>query len=185
MLDQKEKVFVHLAEGFEEVEAVTVADLLRRAGVDVMFISVTGERLVKGAHGIEVKADLLYEEADYQSCEMLVLPGGMPGTLHLQGHGGLAEKLSEFAAQGKWLAAICAAPMVLGELGLLSGKRATIYPGMEEHLKGAEPRGEAVVLDGRIVTSKGPGTAMEFGLKLIEVLKGSEAAATVRAGLLL
>lgn len=84
MSDQKKTVWIHLAEGFEEVEAVTAADLLRRAGVDVMFVSVTGERLVKGAHGIEVKADLLYEEADYQSCEMLVLPGGMPGTLHLQ-----------------------------------------------------------------------------------------------------
>ncbi len=179
-----ERVLIHLAEGFEEVEAVTVTDLLRRAGVDVMMVSVTGKRLVKGAHGIGVEADLLYEEADYESAAMLVLPGGMPGTLHLQEHEGLAGKLSEFAGQGKWVAAICAAPMVLGELGLLAGKRATIYPGMEEHLKGAEHCEDAVVSDGNLITSKGPGTAMEFGLRLIEKLRSREASEAVRRGLL-
>lgn len=167
------KVYVHLAEGFEEIEAVTIVDVLRRAGVDAETVSVTGAHLVKGAHGVPVKADRLFEEADYDNCEMIVLPGGMPGTTNLGTHKGLAEKLEKFAKENRWLAAICAAPMVFGNLGLLKGKKAVIYPGMEEHLKGAQVGGKPVEIDGKIITSKAPGTAMIFALALVEVLKGA------------
>lgn len=163
-------VYVHLAEGFEEVEALTVVDVLRRASINVKTVSIGADKLVTGAHGICVKADLFFEEANYETCKMIVLPGGMPGTLHLQKHKGLNEAILRFYKKGKWIAAICAAPMILGELDLLNGKLATIYPGMEEHLKGARIMDRRVVHDKNIVTSKGPGTAMEFALKLVELL---------------
>ena len=121
-------IYVHLATGFEEIEALTVTDILRRAGADVNTVSVTGEKTVEGAHGISVMADILFEEADYKNCEMLVLPGGMPGTLNLGKHQGLCRELGAAEEGGKWVCAICAAPMVLGNLGILEGKRATIYP---------------------------------------------------------
>ena len=174
-------IYVHLATGFEEIEALTVTDILRRAGADVKTVSVAGEKTVEGAHGIGVMADILFEEADYKHCEMLVLPGGMPGTVNLGKHQGLCRKLTEAAEAGKWVCAICAAPMVLGNLGIVDGKRATIYPGMEGHLIGADPVSAAVVRDGNIVTSMGPGTAMEFGFALAEFLFGEEKADELRA----
>lgn len=174
-------IYVHLATGFEEIEALSVTDVLRRAGADVKTVSVTGEKTVEGAHGISVMADILFEEADYKNCEMMVLPGGMPGTLNLGRHQGLCRELSNAAETGKWVCAICAAPMILGSLGILEGKRATIYPGMEGHLIGAEPISAAVVRDGNIITSMGPGTAMEFGFALTEFLFGEEKADMLRA----
>ena len=184
-------ILVHLAEGFEEVEAVTVLDILRRAGLDARFVSLAGEengKRVRGAHGITLEADFLFAEADYQDCEMIVLPGGMPGTLNLAKHKGLAEQVRIFAEsgdKGKYLAAICAAPMIPGELGLLKGKMATIYPGMEEHLKEALLMKNRVVVDGNIITSKGPGTAMEFAVELAAILKGKETAEKLMEDLLM
>ena len=178
-------VYVHLAYGFEELEALSVVDLLRRVEVPVQLVSVTGVKLVKGAHGIGVEADILFEEADYESCEMIVLPGGLPGTFGLRDHEGLTGKIREFAAAGKKLSAICAAPLVLGGLGILEGKKATIYPGMEEHLTGAEPAGKRVVKDGNIITSQGPGTAMEFALAIVEELCGSQVSEDLRKDLIL
>lgn len=170
------KVYVFLAEGFEEMEAVTPVDLLRRVGVDAKFVSVTGEKAVTGAHGITYQADLLFEEIE-NDADMLVLPGGMPGTLNLQAHRGLAELLlAQYEAQ-KWVCAICAAPMVLGGLGITMGRHATIYPGMEEYLVGAEPSKEEVVVDGNVVTSRAPGTAIPFTLKLAELLTDEKTAA--------
>ena len=174
-------IYVHLATGFEEIEALTTVDILRRAGADVKTVSITGEKTVEGAHGIGIMADILFEEADYKHCEMLVLPGGMPGTVNLGKHQGLCRELTEAAEAGKWVCAICAAPMVLGNLGIVEGKRATIYPGMEGHLIGATPVSAAVVRDGNIVTSMGPGTAMEFGFALAEFLFGEEKADELRA----
>lgn len=173
-------IYVHLADGFEEIEAVTIVDVLRRAGLDVKIVAVGKETTVRGAHGICMTADMLLEQAEYAQAEMLILPGGMPGTLNLMESERLCQALTEAFAQGRWVAAICAAPMVLGHLSLTEGKRATIYPGMEEHLTGAAVCSDAVVRDGNLVTSKGPGTAMEFSLKLVELLSGSQMAENLK-----
>jgi len=168
-------VYVHLATGFEEVEALTTIDFLRRAEIEVKSVSITGERQVMGTHGIPVTADILFEEADYDNCRMIVLPGGLPGADYLGEHEGLTAKIREFAAAGKYIAAICAAPQVFGAEGVLDGKKATIYPGMEKCLKSGIPVDEPVVCDGNIITSMGPATAGAFALKLIETLEGKEA----------
>lgn len=170
------KAYVFLAEGFEEIEAVTPVDLLRRAGVDAHFVSVTGKKAVTGAHGITYQADLLFEEIT--AADLLVLPGGMPGTTNLLSHQGLLQLLRAQNQAKKQIAAICAAPMILGALGLLCGKRATIYPGMESHLIDAIPCTDAVVTDGNITTSRAPGTAIPFSLRLAELLTGDSAALT-------
>ena len=177
-------VYVHLATGFEEVEALTVIDLLRRAEVEVKSVSITGDKRVMGTHGIPVEADILFEEADYDACEMIVLPGGLPGADYLGEHEGLVKQIRSFAENDKYLAAICAAPQVFGAQGVVEGKKATIYPSMESCLVGAEPQDEIVVADGKGITSMGPATAMPFALKLIEVLKGKETSDSVANGLL-
>ena len=177
-------VYVHLAEGFEEVEAMTIVDLLRRAEIETETVSITGALPVKGAHGIKLVADILFEDAVYGVCDMIVLPGGLPGATNLDAHEGLREKIYSFNNQGKKLAAICAAPLVLGHAGLLDGKKATCYPGFEKELTGAELCIDAVVIDESIITSRGPGTAMAFTLAIIEELKSKEAADEVAAGLL-
>lgn len=188
-------VYVHLAEGFEEVEALTCVDVLRRADIHVQTVSVTGAKVVTGTHGIPVTADLLYEETDYPSCEMIVLPGGLPGADNLQAHEGLIKHIMCFAKSAqsvdagggsdvKKLAAICAAPQVFGACGILEGKKATIYPGMESHLKEGKATGENVTVDGDIITGMGPAIAMEFALTLVKELKGQDAADEVAKGLL-
>jgi len=177
-------VYVHLAEGFEEVEAMTIVDLLRRAGIETETVSITGHLPVTGAHGVKVVADILFEDAVYADCELIVLPGGMPGASNLDAHEGLREKIYSFCNQGKLLAAICAAPLVLGHAGVLEGKKATCYPSFEKELTGAEPQEDAVVSDGGVITSRGPATAMAFALALIEELKGKDAADEIAAGLL-
>ncbi len=175
-------VYVYLATGFEEIEALTCIDILRRGDVDAKGVSIGGGLCVGGARGITVIADLLFEEADKDACDMIVLPGGLPGAQYLQDHEGLAEMIKEFAAAGKWVCAICAAPMALGHHGVLEGKKATIYPGMEDRLTGAEPVSELAVRDGNIITGMAPGAAMEFALTLLEALKGKEVADEVREG---
>ncbi|MEL7656843.1 MAG: DJ-1 family glyoxalase III [Bacillota bacterium] len=177
-------VYVHLADGFEEIEALTIVDVLRRANIAVKAVSITGERTVRGAHDIIVIADLLFEEADYEKCEMIVLPGGMPGTANLGNHQGLAKQLAAFSKEGKWLAAICAAPSVLGKLSLLKGKRATSYPGYKDQMTGADYTEERVVRDGKVITSRGPGTAIEFSLKLVELLKDEQTSETLRKSMI-
>lgn len=162
-------VYAMLANGFEEVEALAVVDVLKRAGIHVKMVSVTGDSLVTGAHDICIQADILFESADFAECDMIFLPGGMPGTKNLAAHQGLTEQLVKFASDDKkWLAAICAAPSVLGELGLLEGKKAISYPGFEQMLKGAAITDEKVVRDGHIFTSKGMGTAIALGLAIVE-----------------
>ncbi|NLY71119.1 MAG: DJ-1/PfpI family protein [Clostridiales bacterium] len=179
------KVYVHLANGFEEIEATTVIDVLRRAEIDVETVSITGDLLVTGAHGVGVKADKLIDDVNYDSGDMIVLPGGMPGTTNLGNCSKLIEQVKKYNDQKKWVGAICAAPMILGENGLLEGKTAVIYPGMEEHLKGAELGNNKVEVDGNIITSKGPGTAMDFALKLVEVLKDKDAVNKLKEEMLL
>jgi 4-methyl-5(b-hydroxyethyl)-thiazole monophosphate biosynthesis len=127
---------------------------------------------------------LLFQEADYEMCEMIVLPGGMPGTTNLKKHEGLARQLEIFAESHKWLAAICAAPSILGALSLVSGKRVTSYPGFEKYMKGAAYSEERVVRDGKLITSRGPGTAIEFSLELVKVLKNEQTAAAIRKAMI-
>lgn len=170
-------VYVHLATGFEEVEALIPVDVLRRAGIEVKTVSVTGDRMVTGSHGIPVMADLLFEEVNYELGEMLLLPGGMPGTKHLMAHSGLANQILAYANSHKWVGAICAAPMVLANLGLLEGRTAVIFPGMEDQLKDSKLGTHRVEVDGKLITSKGVGTAMEFALTLVALLKGETLAA--------
>lgn len=170
------KVYIFLADGHEEIEALTVVDLLRRAGIDIETISITGNRQVTGSHGITTTADKLFEEIDCDAADMLVLPGGMPGTKNLEAHEGLMENVAAFAASDRYIAAICAAPTVFGHKNLLSGKRACCYPGMEEGLLGAEVSFDKVTVDGKIITSRGMGTAIDFALTIIEKLDSKEKA---------
>ncbi len=163
-------IFVHFADGFEEIEALTPVDVLRRAGYNVKMLSVTGKQMVSSNHDVAVKTDLLFEDADYEQADVLVMPGGMPGAATLNAHEGLRIKITEFNNAGKILAAICAGPMVLGELGILDGKTVTCYPGFEEHMKGAKVTKNLVEEDGNVVTGKGPGAAMKFALTLVEKL---------------
>lgn len=173
-------VYVYLADGFEEIEALAVVDVLRRADITTKTVSVTGMKNVRGAHDIVVAADLLFQEADPASCEMIVLPGGMPGTANLAKHEGLVKQIGAFAQNDKWIAAICAAPSILGKMSLLKGKRATSFPGYENDMIGAVYTEERVVQDGNFITSRGAGTAVEFALKLVELLKDEHTAATLR-----
>jgi 4-methyl-5(b-hydroxyethyl)-thiazole monophosphate biosynthesis len=171
------KVYIFLADGYEEIEGLTVVDLLRRANIDITMVSITGSLSVTGSHRITTLAEVLFEEVDYSDADMLVLPGGMPGTKNLLEHQGLDQLLKEFHAKGKQLAAICAAPRVFGTKGLLKGKQATCYPGNEEALLGAQLVNAAVVTDGNITTSKGMGTAIDFSLSIIRTFQGEEESA--------
>ncbi len=175
------KAYIFLAEGFEEMEATAPLDLLRRAGVDAQWVSITGHLLVKGSHGGMVQADLLFDQADLSSADALILPGGMPGTTHLMEHSGLKEALSIFYEKGKWVCAICAAPMIFGAMGIVQGRQAVIYPGMESHLKGASVPAQEVVVDGNVITSKAPGTAVAFALAIVEALAGAQIAEQIKA----
>ena len=169
-------VYVFFADGFEEIEALTAVDVLRRAGRNVQIVSVTPDEIVVGAHNVSVLCDINFDNCDFFDVDMLVLPGGLPGATNLAEHEGLNRLLADCAAKGKFIAAICAAPMVLGKQGLLKGKKATCYPGFEQHLEGAECTGEMVVRDGNIITGKGPGASTEFALALVEALDGKNKA---------
>ncbi len=164
-------IYVHLAEGFEEIEAITIIDVLRRAALNVQTVSVTGEHEVTGAHGVPVKADLLFEKASYDESQMIILPGGMPGSKNLMEHTGLSKQLQQFNREGKMIGAICAAPMVLGNLGLLNGKKAVCYPGFENQLIGASLSTQPSVVDGTIITGRGVGAALDFALNIVKELK--------------
>ncbi len=170
------KVCVFLADGFEEIEGLTVVDLLRRAGVCVTTVSITDSLTVHGAHEIDVQADKLFDEVTYDEYDMAVLPGGMPGTRHLGAHKGVKKVLEQFYGEKKYVAAICAAPSVLGKYGMLNGRKATSYPGFEAELVGAERVFDAVAVDDFVITSRGMGTAIDFSLTLIEKLVSKEKA---------
>lgn len=179
------KVALFLANGFEEIEALGTLDILRRAQIPVETIAVIHDKTVTGAHNIPVVADTTFDKADLSTLDVLVLPGGMPGAKHLNEHEGLKNLLLEFNAKGKQIAAICAAPMVLGGLRLLEGKRATCYPGFEPELIGAKVTGENVVVDGNITTGKGPGLVFDFALRLVEQIAGMPTRQEVQQGMLL
>ena len=168
-------IYVCLAEGFEETEAITPIDLLRRAGAQVTVVGVTG-KTVTGSHGIPVVADKEIGEIDGSDVELVVLPGGMPGTLNLENSEGVQRLIDTAARQGALLGAICAAPSILGHKGLLNGKTAVCFPGFAKDLTGAVPGTEETVRDGNIITSRGAGSAVSFGLKLVEALYGEKQA---------
>lgn len=168
-------VTVFLAEGFEEIEAITPIDVLRRAGVELRICSITDSLTVRGAHGMSFVCDTTLSRLEGAEA-VILLPGGMPGTLHLKQCSRLRFRLLEHAKNGGFLAAICAAPTVLGDLGLLKNRRATCYPGMESFLSAGEFCRDAVVVDGPVITSRGAGTAFDFALALVTLLKGQELA---------
>ena len=170
------KIYVFLANGFEEIEGLTVVDLLRRASLEVVTVSITGRKEVTGAHRITVLADEVFENADFDDAAMLVLPGGMPGTLHLGEHVQLHAVLEKKMKENCPISAICAAPSILGDMGILKGKRAVCYPGFEDRLQGAVVTENPVEVDGNITTSRGMGTAIPFALAMIARLKGEEEA---------
>jgi 4-methyl-5(b-hydroxyethyl)-thiazole monophosphate biosynthesis len=178
-------VFLFLAEGFEETEAVTTIDILRRGNVDVTTVSVTGKHAVAGAHGIPVVADQLFDATDFSKGAMLVLPGGMPGAKHLNEHEGLRKLILQYDKEGKGIAAICAAPIIPGGLNLLQNKRATVYPGYEESLAGAIVTSASTVKDGNIITAKGPGSVFDFGLAIVTELAGQEKANEIAVAMLI
>ena len=177
------KVYAFLAEGLEEVECLGAMDILVRAGVEVTLVSVTGSRQVTGAHGFTITADKLFEEADPAEADVLFLPGGMPGTKNLAAFEPLMEAVRQAAADGRRVAAICAAPSVLGDLGVLEGKKATCYPGYESRLKGAVPVKDGVVTDGNMTTARGLGYALDLGLELAGILTDRETAAQIKAAI--
>lgn len=176
-------VYVLLAPGFEEAEALVPVDLLRRANVETATVSLTGEP-VPGSHGVTVLADVILDDVDLSKADMLVLPGGGPGYKNLGKEPKVEQLVRNAAEKGLWLAAICAAPTLLGRWGLLEGKNAVCYPGMEEGLTGAQPRmDQGFVVDGKIITGRAAGSAFDFGLALVEALAGAAEADKVRHGI--
>jgi len=180
------KCYIMLAEGFEEIEAVCVYDILKRASIDTFFVSVYGEKAVKSSRGMKIMPDMsLSEISSVESDDVVVLPGGMPGTLNLKRSDELAKILAHHYDENGVIAAICAAPSILGEMELLKGKRATCYPGFEESLKGAEFVEKAVVHDGNIITSRGAGTAIQFALEIVSLVKSRQEAEKISSAILL
>ena len=169
-----------LAEGFEEIEALCPLDLLRRAGVDIKTVAVGNQKNVMGAHGISVLADMTEKEYTDEHPDMVILPGGMPGTLNLDACDTVHKALDFAVRDNAYIAAICAAPSILGGKGILEGKEAICYPGFEDKLVGATLSQKRVVVDGKIITAAGMGVALEFGLALVSLLCGKEKADGLR-----
>lgn len=166
-----DKVYIFLAEGFEEIETITPIDILRRAEIECITVSTSNNIEVTGGHGITIKADELFNENSYKEARAIILPGGGKGVENLKAHEGLKKVIHYFNNNKRLIAAICAAPTILGELKILEGKRAVCYPGLEDKLIGAKVEHHMYCYDGHILTSRGAGTAMPFALKLVEILK--------------
>ena len=177
-------VYMFLANGFEEIEALCPLDLLRRAGVEVTTVGLNGAETVMGAHGICVHADLPDTMFRDSRPEMIILPGGMPGSKNLDDSRVVDAALRAASSNGAYLAAICAAPMVLGHRGYLKNKTAICYPGFEGELEGATISDQRVVRDGNVITAAGMGVALEFGLELVSVLRGADTAEQLRRAVL-
>lgn len=173
------KVYAFVSDGMEEVECLAVCDVLIRAGVEVKLVSIMGRKEVTGSHGFWITADLLFEEIT-DDADVLFLPGGLPGTDHLRAHAGLGEMLKAHASSGKRLAAICAAPSVLGELGLVKDHRVTCFPGFEDKMEGAVCTGLGVVTDRLISTGRGMGYSMDLGLELVRLLVNEKTAGELK-----
>jgi 4-methyl-5(b-hydroxyethyl)-thiazole monophosphate biosynthesis len=177
------KIGIFMADGCEEIEGLTVVDITRRAGLDIETVSINGTKQVTSSHKVTFLTDTTKEEADFESYDAIVLPGGMPGTIHLGEDETVGRIIREFAASGKLVAAICAAPSVLGQAGLLQGKKATCHPGFEEKLTGADCSTDSVVTDGNIITSRGMGTAIPFALEIVRYFLDDTAVDKIKTGL--
>ena len=177
-------IYVFLATGFEDIEAIAPVDIMRRAGLQVQTVSITGEKVVQSAHGVGITSDILLSEVDFQAAEMLVLPGGLPGSTNLDACQPLTKAIKQHFEEGGAVAAICAAPLVFGHLGLLEGRRATCYPGVERELKGATYTAAIVEQDGNIITGKGPAAAFEFGYTIVDYFLGEGASMPLRQGMI-
>lgn len=178
------RVYIFLADGLEEIEGLTVVDILRRGKVDISTVSVEGRKQIEGSHGIRLETDCVLEETDFGDAAMFVLPGGMPGTLHLGACTKLTDMLVKANEEKKLIAAICAAPSVLGDLGILSGKEAVCYPGFEDRLKGAVIGDRNVVVSENVITSRGMGTAIPFALTLLSIMKDKDTADQIGEGII-
>lgn len=170
------RIAIFFAQGYEEVEALAVVDICRRAGLDIDMVSVTEERSVESSHGVVVQMDKTFSQVDFDSYDMLLLPGGMPGTKNLEAHEGLMAQIDAFYAADKYIGAICAAPSIFGHRGFLKGRRACSYPTFESHLEGATVTKGLVEIDGYVVTSRGMGTAVDLGLAVAGIFCGQEKA---------
>ena len=177
-------LYIFLAPGFEDIEALAPADILRRCQLDVTLVSCGPTLEVTSAHDITVRCDQMFDDVDFSDVDALVLPGGWPGAKNLFEHEGLREVLLSHCRRGGLTCAICAAPMVLGENGLLKGRRATCYPGFEENLRGADVTAEPVVEDGNIITGRGPGAAMAFGYAIAARFVGSDVVRRLQEGMI-
>ena len=175
------KVYIFLADGFEDIEALAVVDLMRRAGITTVTVSVSDSLKVETSHQVTLFADALFQECDFSDADVLILPGGMPGTSTLRAYEPLMELLKAHHAQGKMLAAICAAPTILSDLGMLKDRRATSFPKRREDIDAAEYLSDPVVVDGNITTSRGMGTSFDFALSLIAQLTDQEKADALAA----
>ena len=177
------KIGIFMADGCEEIEGLTVVDIARRAGIEIEMISIMEERGVTSSHNVRFWTDTTKEEADFGKYDGIVLPGGMPGTTRLGADETVNSVIREYAAAGKMVAAICAAPSVLGQAGILEGKNATCHPGFEDKLLGSNWKEVPVVVDGNIITSRGMGTAIPFALEIVRYFLDDEAVEKVKKGL--
>lgn len=175
-------VYIILGTGFEEIEAIAPCDILRRGGVEVRFAGIGG-REITGGNGITVRADCTVEEMDLENMELIMLPGGMGGVRSILASEPALEAVRRAWKDGKFVTAICAAPTILAKLGVTDGKKATVYPGMEDQMGSAVMRNANAVADGRVLTGRAPGAALDFGYLLLEQLRGAETAARVRNGM--
>jgi len=179
------RVAVHFAPGFEEVEGLTVVDILRRANIQTVMVGVHNEKVVEGSHGIKIVVDKLLEEVDYEKLDMIVLPGGQPGTKNLEANDEFRKKIIECDLDEKYIASICAGPSIIGKMGFLEDREATCYPAVKDTLFGAKYRDDLpVIVDGRFITSRGLGTAIDFSLKLVEILESKEEVEKIREAIL-
>lgn len=170
------KLAVFFAEGYEEIEALTVVDICRRCGIAIDMVSITEDSQVVSSHSVKVTADKVFSQAEFDAYDMLILPGGMPGTKNLEACGPLMEQIDAFYEKGKYIAAICAAPSIFGHRGILKGRNACSYPDFESHLEGAAVTGGPVEISDHVITSRGMGTAIDFGLAIAGVLGTQERA---------
>lgn len=178
-------IYLFLAPGFEEIEVVATIDVIRRANLKITTVSITDSRIITGAHGIGIEADTLFADNVYNKARMLILPGGMPGTTNLGEYSPLTTLIKDHNKRGGKIAAICAAPSILGQMHLLRNQQAVCYPGFEDELVGAFISKEPVVVSGNIITAKGPGYAAQFGLQIVKTLCGEAKATEVAQGMLI
>lgn len=178
------KVYMFLANGSEEIESLIPVDVFRRGGVEVKTVSITGSENVEMAHGVVLKADLKFEDADFEDADLLMLPGGLPGATNLNEHEGVRHAILHQYESGKLVSAICAAPMVLGSLGIVKGKRATCYPGFEKYLDGAQYTHELCTVDGNVVTGEGPAATLPYAYTLLSMLTTEQTSHAVAEGMM-